>query len=433
MSRLWLIALRNLAQHRRRTALLGGAIASVTLLLVMLLGLSNGIRETLLRSATTLLSGHVNVAGFFKVSAGQAAPVITEWPKLEAIVRREVPEVDYITERGRGWAKLISETQSVQVSLGGLDVQRERGLADVLEILSGHLQELSEPKTMLLFEDQAKRLEVRVGDVVTISAPTLRGVSNTLDVRVVAIARNIGLISQFSAFVNGNVIRELYQLRPDASGALQIYLKNLRDVPQVQERLRTVLAKEGFQIMDADPRVFWQKFQAVAREPWTGQKLDVTTWQDEISFMKWTVDALNALSFLLIFVLLVIISVGIMNTLWIAIRERTREIGTLRALGMQRSWVLMMFVLEGFLLGLISAGGGAVLGLLASAGVNALHLRLPVEVQLFLMADTLHLSAQPLAVLGSIALITTSTTLVSLIPSFLAARMRPVTAMHHLG
>ena len=34
--------------------------------------------------------------------------------------------------------------------------------------------------------------------------------------------------------------------------------------------------------------------------------------------------------------LLVIIAVGIMNTLWIAIRERTREIGTLRAIGMQR-------------------------------------------------------------------------------------------------
>ena len=55
-----------------------------------------------------------------------------------------------------------------------------------------------------------------------------------------------------------------------------------------------------------------------------------------------------------------------------------------------------------------------------------------MEVQLFLMAETLHLAARPLTIVGSIALITASTTAVSLIPSFLAARLRPVTAMHHV-
>ena len=43
--------------------------------------------------------------------------------------------------------------------------------------------------------------------------------------------------------------------------------------------------------------------------------------------------------------------IGILNTLAIAIRERTREIGTLRAIGMQRRKVLWLFVLETALLG----------------------------------------------------------------------------------
>ena len=184
------------------------------MLLVLLLGLSNGIRETMLRSATTLLSGHVNVAGFFKVSAGQAAPVVTDWPRLETIIRREVPELDYLTERGRGWARVISETHSLQASLGGLDVTRERGLHEVLEIASGRLEDLAQPRTILLFESQAEALSVRVGDVVTLSAPTLRGVSNTLDVRIVAIARDVGLISKFSTFVSADSVQTLYQLRP---------------------------------------------------------------------------------------------------------------------------------------------------------------------------------------------------------------------------
>ena len=110
--------------------------------------------------------------------------------------------------------------------------------------------------------------------------------------------------------------------------------------------------------MAPDPRAFWMKFQSVAREDWTGQKLDVTTWEDEISFMTWTLKALQGLSVVLIVILIAIIIIGIMNTMWIAIRERTREIGTLRAIGMHRREVLWMFLLESLMLGLFAHGGG---------------------------------------------------------------------------
>ena len=70
MGQLFLIAVRNLITHSRRTLLLGGAIVGVTALLVLLLGVLNGIRSTILESATTLMTGHVNVGGFFKVTAG---------------------------------------------------------------------------------------------------------------------------------------------------------------------------------------------------------------------------------------------------------------------------------------------------------------------------------------------------------------------------
>jgi ABC-type antimicrobial peptide transport system permease subunit len=122
-----------------------------------------------------------------------------------------------------------------------------------------------------------------------------------------------------------------------------------------------------------------------------------------------------------------------MNTWWIAIRERTREIGTLRAIGMQRTRVLAMFLVEALTLSLAAALFGAVLGLLACAAVNALHLHAPLEVQLFLMREELHLAVRPSVLLGSILLITGCTTLISLIPSFLAARLQPVTAMHRVG
>ncbi len=433
MGQLLLVAVRNLLSHRRRTLMLGGAIAGVTMLLVVLLGLLNGIRSTILESATTLMTGHVNVGGFFKVTAGQSAPVVTHYPKVLAVVRASVPELDYVTERGRGWAKVVSETGSMQAGVSGIDIRNEPGFRHVVQVKEGSLDALAEPSTILIFEDQAQRLGVRVGDVVTLSSYTLRGAANTVDVRVVAVARNVGLLSIFNTYVPAVTLRALYALNEDSTGALLLYLKDIRDVPGVEARLRDALAGAGFQLMDKDPRAFFQKFEVVNREGWTGQKLDVTNWQDEIAFVQWTLTAVTWLSYVLIGILLIIIAVGIMNTLWIAIRERTREIGTLRAIGMQRTRVLAMFLVEAFTLSLAAALFGSVLGLLACAAVNAAHLHAPLSVQLFLMREEVHFAVRPSVLLGSIALITGCTTAISLIPSFLAARLQPVTAMHRVG
>lgn len=433
MRQLFLIAFRNLVTHRRRTMMLGGAIAGVTMLLVVLLGLLNGIRSTILESATTLMTGQVNVAGFFKVTAGQSAPVVTHYKQVLDVIRAQVPELDYVTERGRGWAKVVSDTGSLQVGVNGIDIANEPGFRRVVQVQQGSLDALREPGTILLFEEQAQRLGVRVGDVITLSAYTLRGAANTVDVKVAAVAKNVGLLSAFNTYVPAVTLRALYALNEDSTGAMLLYLKDIRQVPQVEARLRAVLPAAGFQLMDKDPRAFFQKFEVVNREGWTGQKLDVTNWQDEIAFVQWTLTAITWLSFVLIGILLTIIAVGIMNTLWIAIRERTREIGTLRAIGMQRTRVLAMFLVEAFTLSLASALSGALLGLLVCALVNAAHLHAPLTVQLFLMREEVHLAVLPTALLGSVLLITGCTTAISLIPSFLAARLQPVTAMHQVG
>src|SRR4051812_22565225 len=178
---LFLIAARNLLQHRRRTFLLGSVVTFVTALLVVLLGLFTGMQKTMLESATTLMTGHVNVGGFFKPSPGQAAPIVVNASKIAEIVKREVPELEYLTLRGRGWAKLISENDSMQVGVGGIDIDSETGFRRVVKIQSGNLDDLRKPNSVLLFEEQAKKLDVKVGDALTLSSPTPNGTSNTLD------------------------------------------------------------------------------------------------------------------------------------------------------------------------------------------------------------------------------------------------------------
>ncbi len=67
---------------------------------------------------------------------------------------------------------------------------------------------------------------MKVGDTLTLSAPTMRGTNNTLDVRVVAIAANMGMMSAWNVFVPSKTLRDLYQLRDDTTGAVHLYLKD---------------------------------------------------------------------------------------------------------------------------------------------------------------------------------------------------------------
>lgn len=429
------IAFRSLTQHGRRTLFLGAAIGAVTALLVLLTALATGARETMLHTATTLLTGHLNIGGFFKVTAGQSAPVVTDYKKAMEVARQALPEMAFAVQRGRGWAKAISETGSMQVGIGGIDIRDEPAFKQVLRILSGNIDDLEQPGTILIFDNQAEKLDVKIGDAITVSAPTTRGANNTIDLRVVAIAKGIGLLSSWNVYIPSQSLRSLYQLNPNATGAIHVHLKPefTEDLAPVAARLRTALEAAGLRVMQADARAFWMKFETVNREDWTGQKIDVTTWEDELSMMTKLLDALKVITGLLIAVLLSIVVIGIMNTMWIAIRERTREIGTLRAIGMQRTGVMWLFMLESLLLGLIGTVIGALFGVAVAIGLNALHIPVPISAQFILMSDHLNLIVHARDVVVGVVIITAITGFAALFPALRAARLRPVTAMQHFG
>lgn len=429
------IAAANLIQHGRRTLFLATAIAAVTALLLLLGGLSAGVRDSLVTTATTLSTGHVNVGGFFKVTSGQSGAVVTGVKALKPIVAQAVPEAAFMVERGRGWAKVVSDTGSAQAGINGVDIVNEPEFKNVLTLTAGKLEDLARPNTIMLFVGQAEKLGVRVGDAITISAQTTRGVANTIDCEVVAIAKDVGLLSKFNTFIPAETLRRLYQLREDATGAIHIHLKPqfIDQSKQIAARLRSVLEKANYAVMEPNSQAFWMKFQSVNREAWTGQKLDVTTWEDELSFMIWTLALLEGLRFVLLIILLAIVITGIMNTMWIAIRERTREIGALRAIGMQRGGVLRMFIAEALLLGLFGTIVGSLVGALIAFALNAAHIDVPISVQLFLMSDHLRLLVAGPALVSGIVMITAITVAASFYPALRAARLRPIEAMSHFG
>jgi ABC-type antimicrobial peptide transport system permease subunit len=100
---------------------------------------------------------------------------------------------------------------------------------------------------------------------------------------------------------------------------------------------------------------------------------------------------------------------------------------------MQRRSVQAMFIVESFSLGLIAGVAGAILGAVVCLGVNALGIQVPEAAQLFLMSNRLGLEVTPGVLVGAVAGISACTALVSILPSYLAARLKPITAMHHVG
>lgn len=462
MIRYFQIAGRNLWQHRLRTSLVGLAIALVTAIFVLLTGISNGTQNTMITASTTLLTGHINIAGFYKVTPGQGAPVVTDFKKIRAIIEKEVPEVESIVERGRGWARLVSDWGSLQVGLAGIDIQTENSFNGVLQIESGELAKMSQPDAVLVFQKQAeklgykerckenegekegcrngfKKVAVKVGDRLTISAPTPRGTNNTLDVTVVAIAKDMGLMSQFSIFMNNTGLRRLYQLNDDTTGALQVHLKNFdpkkrTELSALRERIGKVLVAHQYTLLDNNkPVPFWMKFQDVTRESWTGQRIDLTLWSDEASFLENFAKIISGLFGMVIFTLVVIVSIGIFAVMWVAVRERTREIGTLRAIGMQRFSVLTMFQVEGVILGAVGTLAGAAVGLAIASALNTAHIKIAEGMQLFLFSDHLVLLPTAELVVWGVVLITGVIGLASIVPSIIAALKKPIEAMSHSG
>ena len=65
--------------------------------------------------------------------------------------------------------------------------------------------------------------------------------------------------------------------------------------------------------------------------------------------------------------------------------------------------------------------------------LNALHIAMPEVLSLVLMSDHLQLSIGVTKIVATVLLLTGLTTLSALYPSIRAARLKPVTAMHHLG
>jgi len=121
---------------------------------------------------------------------------------------------------------------------------------------------------------------------------------------------------------------------------------------------------------------------------------------------------------------LIVGGLGIMTTMYTNVLERTQQIGIMKAVGAKNSDVLMLFLFEAGILGLIGGIIGVVLGLSISFGVAYVA-------QTYYEIELLHASANPAIILGALAFSFAVGCVSGLLPAMNAAKMRPVDAIRY--
>jgi len=150
-------------------------------------------------------------------------------------------------------------------------------------------------------------------------------------------------------------------------------------------------------------------------------------------FMK-QIDAMSdALQILLGFVgalTLAIGGVGLANIMLVAVTQRTREIGVLKALGATRRAILFEFLMEAMII--VTAGGfvGVLLGYLITKAVGSLPLLGPLFKDTSGAGD-IHLGISAFAVLASTILLEIVGIVAGLVPAVRASRLNPIDALRY--
>ncbi|CAN0626548.1 putative ABC transport system permease protein [Burkholderia multivorans] len=190
----------------------------------------------------------------------------------------------------------------------------------------------------------AKQLNLKLGSSAVAMSPTITGQINALDAQLVQLidAPDEALDGTFAA-VPLKFAQDLYDTT--SVDRLTVLLRN----DDTTVAMRDVLAGEFAE---------------------SGLSVDVRTWNELSPFYTKVKKMFNVIFFITFLIVFTIVVMSIVNTISMAIMERTREIGTLRALGVKRKGIVALFALESLMLGAFGAALGVVLNLAVLGAVG---------------------------------------------------------------
>lgn len=344
----WLrFAWKNVWRNRRRSMTTAGITAiSVCGLLFFggfVLYTYQSLEEFSARSQGHVLIGHAEY--FDKEEEAPMSLGLDNWQQIrqqlqaDEGVRRVLPRIQFSGLISNGEKSTIFIAEGVdaryEFTVSGPFLQVSQG--DVLSPVSGDL-----PQVMLGL-GVAKTLHAKVGDVLTLLSSTSEGALNGIDVEVVGtFGTGVPELDARKLVVGLDTAQAL--LNSPRVSTLSIYLRHTSNTLNYQQSI-------------------------TKRYP----QLASRNWSDLAFFYHKVRDLYNRIFTVIGVELVLVVMLSVANTMSMAVIERTREIGTLAALGTLPGEMLRNFVLEAMLIGSL----GSMLGMLL-AGLLTLYLNLNV-------------------------------------------------------
>ncbi len=419
------VAFRSLLRAKRRNALSGGTMVLGCAAMILGGGLSDGIARQLTANLVAVQTGHLQVvvrpddwepqnSPFDAYGHAQLPRALEVAQRIETQGRAlgVVRAVPYLQARGTA----IAGNRSTLAVIVGILPEREPELRAKLRPVSGAFLPPGDALAVYIAEPMSRKLRLGVGDSVSFLIQTPEGAINSQDAIVCGVFRKDAPWYDNTFYLPLAAAQALLDWK-DGGTNVKVTLadSSLRAARAAAPGLERLLAEMQLRSPEPDTRVRVEPRDRAGRFSY--------------SIIEANQTALGILSSFLF----AAAAVGIVNAMLMSVHERTREIGTVRALGLRRADVVRLFLLEGAALGSVAAalgvaiGGGSVLYLGARGiAMNTMTLAWMAG------GDRLVPVLEPASVARAALAIVLLSTLAAAYPARVASRLLPREALHHV-
>lgn len=333
------IAFRNIFRNKRRSILTGLAIAVAVMVAIYLWSLIVGIMDDMFDNMIRLTSGHVRILNTNYVKRERMLPLEANIPDYIEVQKlaKNVPDVTLTVGRIKFGVLLEHKGKNKPVFGTGI-VPRTEGKISHLDqkIVQGRLIEEGREE-MNIGTNLARELGLKVGDTLTVVTQTAYGSITAMNLKIVGVfSFGVQSVDNTTFFLPLDKAQQLLDLGNTVT-EIFVYIKDMSKAPEAAKGIQARLEQ-------AYPGRFTAK-----------------AWQDQEAIYFWITIAKNAYGFLY-FLVLFLASFTILNTMFMSVLERTREIGMMKALGMKDRQVMGVILLEALLIGAIASFIGAAWG-----------------------------------------------------------------------
>jgi len=396
------LAWRNLWRHKRRTFIMLAAVGLGAWFMLFTAAFVRGMIEQQLHDAIFTLTGHVQIH-HAKYRDDPAIEHSMGLPEKALTKILDAAPVSQWSSRVRLPAVIISERESRGTTLVGIDPRHETGLSFIGEpVKIGRNLESVDDDGIIIGRRMAERLQTRIGRRIVIMAQDADGEVADRGFRIVGLFTAELEATETSYVFTGRKVTQKMLKMGDRISEIEL-------ITQSRERLDGLTN----QLRKAAP------------------ELETKDWKELQPLLVATVEFYDAFMIIWYLIVFLAMSFGLVNTLLMAVFERTRELGLFQALGMRPRFIVGQVMIESLIL---MALGLAVGNFLSWLSVLALADGLDLSqfaqgMAQFSMPSVMKLTLTMQDVVTANVLVIVLTLFASLYPAWRAARYVPVEAI----